>query len=156
MAVTIDLDQVRAWLDSDEPNYKKLATLGASVLPHLATLVRGTIVSRAAKAASLAGMIDDDRAVEVLSIAAKHPSPLVRLAAAGALRQMSRPAAASLLMTLLTDTDKGVRKLAIKSAAVRPNPALMAKIAELGSKDPAPGVRMVAAKLAQQKGTRLS
>ena len=51
MAVTVDLNQVRQWLDSDEPNYKKLATLGNQILPHLATLVQGTIVSRAAKAA---------------------------------------------------------------------------------------------------------
>ena len=152
MAVTIDLDQVRSWLDSDEPNYKKLATLGAQLLPHLSTLVKGTIVSRAAKAASLAGLIDNDKAVEVLSVAAKHPSPIVRLAAAGALRRMNRPAAASVLMTLLTDKDSGVRKLAVKSASVRPNPALMAKIAELGSKDPAPSVRLFAAKLASQRG----
>lgn len=152
MAVTVDLNQVRQWLDSDEPNYKQLAKLGIQLLPHLSTLVQGTIVSRAAKAASLAGLIDSDRAVEVLSAAAKHPSPIVRLAAAGALREMKRPAAAAVLMALLTDKDSGVRKLAIKSASIRPNAALMAKIAELGSKDPAPGVRLVAATLRSQRG----
>src|SRR5262245_53768101 len=152
MAVTVDLNQVRQWLDSDEPNYKKLATLGNQILPHLATLVQGTIVSRAAKAASVAGMIDSDRAVEVLSAAAKHPSAIVRLAAAGALRDSKRPAAAAVLMSLLTDQDSGVRKLAVKSASVRPNAALMAKIKELGSKDPTAGVRLVAAKLASERG----
>jgi len=150
MAVT--LDQVRQWLDSDEPNYKRLAKLGIQLLPHLNTLIRGTIVSRAAKAASVAGLIDSDRAVELLSTAAKHPSPIVRLAAAGALRNMKRPAAAAVLMSLLADQDGGVRKLAIKSASVRPNQALIAKIKELGSKDPVASVRLVAGKLASQRG----
>lgn len=145
MAIT--LDQVRRWLDSDEPNYAAAARLGIQVLPHLNTLVQGADPEYAAKAASLAARFDDDRAVEVLRIVARHGSGLVRLAAAGGLKKIKRPAAAAVLMSLLEDKDAGVKKLAMKSAAARPNPALLAKISELGKRDPAAHVRALAAKI---------
>jgi len=150
MAIT--LKQVMEWLGSDEPNYKAAVKLGVQVLPHLAALVQSNSPEYAAKAASLASFIDDDRAVEVLGIAARHPSPIVRLAAAGGARHMKRPPAANILMALLDDRDHGVRKLAVKSAVIRPNSALLAKIASLGRTDPHPQIRLLASRVAS--GTR--
>src|SRR5262249_17258459 len=148
------LKQVMQWLNSDEPNYRAAAKLGIQLLPHLHALVQSNSPEHAAKAASLASLIDDDRAVEVLRIAARHPSPIVRLAGAGGLRQMKRPAAAGVLISLLDDKDQGVRKLAVKTVAVRPNPALLAKIAALGRTDPHPQIRSLAIRVAG--GTRLA
>ena len=67
---------------------------------------------------------------------------------------MKRPAAAGVLISLLDDKDQGVRKLAVKTAAVRPNPALLAKIAALGRTDPHPQIRSLAIRVAG--GTRLA
>jgi len=150
----VTLKQVLQWLNSDEPNYRAAAKLGVQILPHLAALVQGNSPEHAAKAASLASLIDDDRAVEVLSLAARHPSPIVRLAAAGGLRHMKRPSATKVIMSLLDDKDHGVRKLAVKTVALRPDSALLAKAAGLGRTDPHPQIRLLASRVAG--GTRLA
>ena len=51
MAIT--LEQVRALLDAEEPNYAALARLGPEILPHLRTLIAGGDEYFATKAASL-------------------------------------------------------------------------------------------------------
>ena len=114
MAVT--LAQVRAMLDAEEPNYAALARLGPQILPHLQTLIASGDEYFATKAASLASRINDERATAVLRDAAKHASPRVRLAVAGAIKNVARPAAAGVLMALLDDRDPGVRKTALKAA----------------------------------------
>jgi HEAT repeat protein len=133
-------------LDADEPDYAALARLGPQLLPHLKALIATKDEHYATKAASLASRIQDDRAVEVLSDAAKSPSSLIRLAVAGALRNLQRPAAAGVLMRLLNDADVGVRKLAIKSSVIRGNPALLAKVGSLSKTDPMPTIRTLAAR----------
>lgn len=146
MAVT--LEQVQRLLDSDEPDYAAAAKLGSQILPHLNVLVQSPDPGLAAKAASLASLVDHAQAVEVLRAAARHASPLVRVAAAAGLGNLQQPAAAGVLMALLDDKDGGVRGLALKSAAARPNAALLAKIADLGKRDPAAHVRTLAANIA--------
>jgi hypothetical protein len=81
MAIT--LEQVRALLDAEEPNYAALARLGPEILPHLRTLIAGGDEYFATKAASLVSRINDDRATAVLRDAANHASPRVRLAKIG-------------------------------------------------------------------------
>lgn len=148
MAVTFD--QIRQLLLAFEPDYQTAARLGSQILPHLRTLVTGSDLLLASKAAYLAGLIDDDRAVELLRAAAQHPSPIVRVAAAGGLRNSKRPAAAGVLMSLLQDQDAGVRKLAIKSSAMRDNSALLAKITDISRSDPSPALRTLAGKAASE------
>jgi len=142
MAIT--LEQVRALLDADEPNYAALARLGPQVLPHLKTLIASADEHYASKAASLASRIDDDRAVDVLCDAARSPSSLVRLAVAGGVRNVRPPSVVGVLMALLNDRDAGVRKLAVKASASRSNAALLAKVGDLSRKDPAPNIRSLA------------
>jgi HEAT repeat protein len=144
--------QLRTDLLADEPEYETLARQGPSILPHLRALMSDRDDYVAANAASLAGMIDHDEAVALLGLASKSPSARVRAAAAGALRNVTRPAAAGLIASLLSDRDKSVRKFAIKAAGARANPALMAKVGEISRTDPLPALRSLAARV--MGGTR--
>jgi HEAT repeat protein len=148
MAITFD--QVRRTLLAFEPDYKAAARQGSQLLPHLKTLVTGSDRLLASKAAYLAGLIDDDRAIDVLDSAAKSSSPTIRIAAASGLRNSKRPAAAGLLMSLLGDRDAGVRKVAIKASATRGNSALIARLDDLSRSDPSPGLRTLAGKAASE------
>jgi hypothetical protein len=149
MAVT--MQQVRAELDPDEPDYARAAGLGADALPQLETLIEGADAQLAAKAASLAGMISAADSSAVLEKAARHGDPRVRVAAAAASRNLSDAEASRLLSHLVGDSDIGVQKLALRSVP----PAMTAElqdelervgrspdpaIASLGSRRPAVGL----------------
>jgi len=149
----ITMEQVRQLLLPEEPNYPAAARRGPELLPHLGVLTGGPDALLASKAAYLAGLIDHDAAAEVVGRAARNPSPVVRGAAAAAAGNVMRPAAAGVLMVLLSDRDLGVRKVAIKSAAARPNPALLAKLTEISERDPALALRQLAAQVLAQVRT---
>lgn len=146
MAVT--LQQVRQVLTADEPNYAAAARMGVGALPHLRTLVSGPDRLLAAKAAHLATLIDDDKALIVLDAAAASPHPTVRSAVAGGIRNVKRPAASGIISKLLNDPDAGVRKMAVKSAANRSNSVLAAQVARMSTNDTAEHVRSAAQKAA--------
>jgi HEAT repeat protein len=131
-------------LRSDEPDYRALARHGAQLLPQLRALIAGRDEDVAAGAASLAGFIGDERAIDVLRIGAQSRYTGVRVAVAAALRTLRRPAASELLMRLLDDGDLGVRKFAIKSSVNHGDPRLQTKVAQLGARDPSPALRQVA------------
>src|SRR5689334_1729413 len=114
MAMTID--QVRALLMPDEPDYPAAARFGAALLPQLQVLAKNPNALLASKATYLASLIDDDRAAAILRDAAASPLPAVRVAAASGARNLMRPAASGVIMALLDDADVGVRKQAIKAA----------------------------------------
>lgn len=114
MAVT--LEQVRNLLESDEPKYSAAAKMGAALLPHLQSIVTSPDEDTASKAAYLASLVNDPRAAQVMQAAARHRSPLVRLAVAAAARTTRVPNAASAVASLTRDRDTGVRKAAGKSA----------------------------------------
>lgn len=143
--MAVPTEQLRRLLNADEPDYVTLARLGPSVLPQLAQLVQHRDEYVAANAASLAGMIGGAQATQVLARAAKNPSSHVRTAAAGALRHVKSAAASRLIAPLLKDSDKNVRKFAVKAAANRPNPALLAELDEINELDPEPAIRSLAA-----------
>lgn len=140
MAVT--MDQVRAALDPEEPQYEEAAArLGADALPHLDQLVGGSDPGLASKAASLAGMIAGERAVAVLEKAAAASDPRVRVAAAGGARNLPDQAASRVLARLVTDRDVGVQKVALRSTPRRPTPQLRQNIERLGTTAENPGIR---------------
>ena len=76
--MAVNMKQVRAALEPEEPNYDKAAKLGADALPHLGRLVRGDDAMLASKAAYLAGLIDSDKSPAVLEQAAASDVPAVR------------------------------------------------------------------------------
>src|SRR5262245_40768598 len=126
MAVT--LEQLRFQLRAFEPDYSALKKLGPEILPHLNTLVQEPNTSIASRAAYLAGLIGDDRSEGVLRAAAGSKSAVVRAAAADAIRSFAKPVGSGLLINLLHDSDAGVRKVAIRTAARSSNAALVSKI----------------------------
>src|SRR5262249_7385211 len=111
MSVTID--HIRRLLSADEPDYAAAARLGPQILPQLATLIRSGSPTYASRAAYLASLIPDPRAIQILQDAAKNPSPIVRVAIAAGMGNVQRPPA-SVLAKLLDDKDQSVRKMAIK------------------------------------------
>lgn len=113
MAVT--MEEVRAELERDEPNYARAAGLGPDALPHLEELARGDDTMLATKAVYLAGLIQDERAKKLLEEAASADDPRVRVAAAAAARNVEPEGASEVLTPLVADDDPGVRKVALKS-----------------------------------------
>ena len=113
MAVT--MEEVRAELERDEPNYARAAGLGPEALPHLEELAHGDDTMLATKAVYLAGLIQDDRSAKLLEDAAKADDPRVRVAAAAAARNVEADRASGVLAPLVADDDPGVRKVALKS-----------------------------------------
>jgi hypothetical protein len=102
MAVT--LEQVTMALLADEPRYGRLAAeLGADALPHLTTLIQGDDLALAAKAASLATLVKDERSLEVLSHAVASEHEVVRIAAAAGLWRLEQFGIGPLLEPLLLD-----------------------------------------------------
>jgi hypothetical protein len=142
--MVMTMNQVVALLNPDEMNHRAAARHGAQLLPHLRTIVAGSNVALAARAAVLAGHIDDPGTPGVLAVAARHASPVVRVAAANAMRAVRRPAVVATLLRLLDDRDIGVRKFAIKASVQQRDPRLQAKVATLGAGDPSPALRQIA------------
>ena len=144
MAIT--MQDVRAWLDPDEPNYAAAArSLGPAALPLLLELVRGGDLGLASKATSLASRIPSDKSVDVLAAAAATTEPILRVAAAGALHHLKHAHAERLLTALKTDPDPGVRKVMVKSAAQVKSPRAAALLKQMSAADPEPFVREMAA-----------
>jgi HEAT repeat protein len=143
--MAISTEQLRLRLNADEPDYTSMARLGPAIVPQLMQLVQDRNQAVASAAAALAGMIGGEQAMQVLARAARSRSSQVRTAAAGALRSVKAPAASRLIAPLLKDSDKNVRKFAIKATAARRDPALLAELDEINELDPEPAIRSLAA-----------
>jgi HEAT repeat protein len=148
MAVT--MDQVRALLEPDEPDYDAAGAVGPEALPHLSELIVSGDPHIAAKAASLAGRIGAD-ATETLEVAARNASPVVRVAAAEALGHLPVQEAGDALIGLVSDEDASVRQVALESVGREAPPALRSRIVDIGERDPMPHIR----DLARSKAERL-
>jgi HEAT repeats len=135
----VTMEEVRAVLDPEEPDYAAAALLGPEALPHLRELVESGDPMLASKAAYAAGMIDGDEAVEVLREAARSDEPTVRVAAAASVANLGADTSAELLEGLVADDDPGVRKVA-RAAVPEDAPAsLRARLEELPDEPPAGG-----------------
>src|SRR5262245_37508689 len=135
----VTMDEVRAVLDPEEPDYAAAALLGPEALPHLRALVESGDPMLASKAAYAAGVIDGDEAVDVVREAAQSDEPTVRIAAAATVPNLGSDASAELLEGLVADDDPGVRKVA-RAAVPEDAPAsLRARREELPDEPPAAG-----------------
>jgi HEAT repeat protein len=142
----ITMQQVRAQLDRDEPDYPAAARPGPEALPHLRQLAQGDDPMLASKAVYLASLIGTDQSVTIVNEAAAKPDPIVRAAAAGAVRNLDQ-APNQLLNSLLNDRDVGVRKLALRSVeASRPSlpPDVATNVRDMSVNDPNPQLRQLA------------
>jgi len=134
------MEQVINQLDREEPDYGQAAQLGSEALPHLITLIQGQNLGLAAKAASLAGLINVGQSADVLEIAAQHPEPVVRVAAAASAKNLTS-IPTSLAMELLNDSDAGVRKWTLKTLEVHHPTGIRSKVEEIMKSDPDIGLR---------------
>ena len=143
----VTMQQVRAQLDRDEPDYPAAARLGPEALPHLRQLAQGADPMLASKAVYLASLIGTDQSVTIVNEAAAKPDPIVRAAAAGAVRNLDR-APNQLLNSLLNDQDAGVRKVALRSIeASEPSslpPDVATNVRDMSVNDPNPHLRQLA------------
>jgi HEAT repeat protein len=112
------MEQVRAFLDPDEPNYATAAVeLGPDAMPYLQELAGGDDPLLASKAVYLAGLIGGDEAQPILNDAVEHSDPTVRVSAAASVQNLDDERALELGRRLLDDDDLGVRKVAVNAAA---------------------------------------
>jgi HEAT repeat protein len=143
------MDQVLNQLDREEPNYVQAARLGEEALPHLITLIQGDNAGLASKAAYLAGFINAAESAKALEIAARHPDPVVRIAAAASARNLTN-VPTSLALDLLNDSDVGVRKWTLKTLEVHRLPGARTKVEEIMNSDPNVELRNKAKKIINQ------
>jgi hypothetical protein len=134
------MEQVINQLDREEPNYSQAAQLGSEALPHLITLIQGGNLGLAAKAASLAGIINAGQSAVALEIAARHPEPVVRVAAAASAKNLTS-IPTSLAMEMLNDSDAGVRKWTLKALEIHHPAGIKTKVDEIIRNDPDVGLR---------------
>lgn len=142
MAIT--MQQVLARLDTDEPDYAALSTLGPEAVPHLAVLVRSDDPGIASKAAYLASLIESDESVGVVEAAATSSHETVRVAAAASLSNLTPAQAAPAIERLLEDSDVGVRKLALRAVDDLEMNALASKVKKMAADDPEKELRQLA------------
>ncbi|GIM97802.1 HEAT repeat domain-containing protein [Paractinoplanes toevensis] len=142
----VDMNDVRAALERDEPDYRQAQQLGSEALPHLAALVRGDDPMLAAKAVYLASLLGHE-AVKVVADAASHPDPTVRVAAAAATRHLPAPAVTDIVIGLTADADSGVARVALKSVPEHPSVELRGQLQDLQRTSKNPDVRELATRI---------
>jgi HEAT repeats len=136
MAVT--MEEVRAVLDPDEPDYSAAALLGPEALPHLQALVAGDDPMLASKATYAAALIGGDQGVAVVREAASSEEPVVRVAAAASAANLTAEESSDVLAGLLRDPDAGVRKVA-RNAVPEDAPAALREQLEQEPDEPSAG-----------------
>jgi HEAT repeat protein len=114
--MAVSMNDVRRVLDPEEPNYDAAAKLGPDALPHLQALVTGPDSMLASKAAYAASLLEGASGESVVRAAAQSRDPVVRVAAAAAARNLPPESARAVLVSLATDDDPGVSKVARASA----------------------------------------
>lgn len=148
MPVTIE--EVRAALEPEEPDYEQAAQLGPEALPHLDELVGQTDALMASKAAYLTSLIEDPHSTDILRRAAASDRAEVRAAAAGGASNLSAEAASDVLEPLLKDRDVSVRKTALKSVPEEAPPRIRDRVESLSDADSNPAIRDLSSRVADR------
>lgn len=136
-------EELVAALEPDEVNYAHLVRyFGRDALPLLPELITGVRPDIAAKATSLAGLLEAPDRVDVLELASRSPHDVVRVAAASAAGSVSAGEAERLVPDLLEDDDASVRKLAIRAAEpVVEHPRVQEALERIRREDPVDALR---------------
>jgi HEAT repeat protein len=124
-------------IDLDEPDYSTIVPqLTSDDIPLLVVLSNDVNLAVATKAISCLGMMNNEKAVDGISLSAKHDNPIIRVAAAHALKNLATfPNAVTLLDKLLDDKDIGVRKFALKTVNHANINSLKTKVKSMNSKE---------------------
>ena len=124
-------------IDLDEPDYILIVkNLKPDDIPLLIELSKDTNLAIATKAVSCLGLMNSDQAVKGLKVAADHANPVMRVAAAQALKHSAGlPSAEKLIDHLLEDQDVGVRKFALKTVQHASIKNLKGKVQQMNLKE---------------------
>jgi hypothetical protein len=144
------LELVKQALDSDEPRYSEVASLGPGVLAYLRDLVSQGDPLTASKAVHAASLIPGKQSQNMLAEAAHSPESTVRVAVAGASRNLPSAFRNSVLLELLDDLDGGVRKTALNSIGGDAPTELRAKVYHLSREAADSDVRMLATRVVRR------
>jgi HEAT repeat protein len=106
-------------LNPYEPDYDKAVKLGRGALLHIETIIKTSGPLLASKATYLASLIQDERSVEILKMAAQSKDPQIRVVAAAGASNLRLPTVDNVLDLLKNDQDPSVRKRASKSIQLR-------------------------------------
>ena len=147
-------DELVAALEPDEVDYDRIVgIIGADALRLLPELIDGERLDLAAKATSLAGLLEGDQRLPVLDRAARSPHAVVRIAAAAAAESVSATEAERLVVLLLDDEEPSVRKLAIRAAApIARRPQVHAALDRIAAADPLDALRDAVVRLPDRPG----
>ena len=137
-------EELRQRLSAIEPDDDTYAGIGPSDVDGLLALLEEDEAWLAARAVHALSRIDSDQARVALLSAAQSSRPEVRIAAARAAERLPSHVSDQILSDLLSDTDPGVRKFAIKSTGDNNSRDVRRRVAELASTDAVPELRAVA------------
>lgn len=141
----ITLEELRALLGSDEPDYEAIAQLlDLSAVSHLQTLARGPDVMLATKAVYAASLIPGSQSEAVVAEAADSSQPLLRIASASALANLPETSRNRVAEHLIDDAEVSVKKLVIKSLSGPVTPQLRDRLDQLASAGETPVIRKLA------------
>src|SRR5215207_8492532 len=104
----VTIEDVRAALDPDEPDYNRAKSLGTAALPALRQLIECRDPGLASKATHLAALIGGDEAEALVVSASRHQSAVVRVSAAHGASLLEEGTAERVLQELLEDRDTRV------------------------------------------------
>lgn len=138
------LDQIRSLLGDIEPSEKTFAPLNTDDIPHLVTLLGDDEEWLAARAVHALSRLDDPRARDGISRAAKDPRGAIRVAVAAALPRLPVQFGERLMDELLDDKDIGVRKFTLRSIPAAAPVHLRAKIEQMAKIDASEPIRVLA------------
>lgn len=148
--MSVTMNDVLAYLEPDEPNYAQAAKLGPDALPYLKEIIDKPDVMLASKAAYLVSLIKSDKSISILEHAARNKEPIVRIAVASGIRNISERDANILLDEFIEDKDVGVRKVTLKSVAKFKSDLIASKVQKLQESDPEPSIRELASNVIEK------
>ena len=148
--MSVTMNDVLAYLEPDEPNYAQAAKLGPDALPYLKEIIDKPDVMLASKAAYLVSLIKSDKSISILEHAARNKEPIVRIAVASGIRNISERDANIFLDKFIEDKDVGVRKVTLKSVAKFKSDLITSKVQKLHESDPEPFIRELASNVIEK------
>src|SRR5437867_568253 len=141
MAMT--LEEIKNKLSAIEPESDIFAGIGPSEIPVLKRLLADKEPWLASRAVFALSRLSDPRALAVLSDAAADPRQEVRVSVAASARSLKPKDASDLLMQLLDDPEMGVRKFAVQSVSKAHRAAVIQKVKDISTGDPALPMRAI-------------
>ena len=140
----ITLEQLKNQLSAIEPDDSTYLGIGPSEIPFLEHLLQDEEAWMASRSVFALSRVSDDQVLPILSQAVADPRPEIRIALAASVSNLKPEDANNILLQLLSDSDLGVRKFAIKSVSGSHDIAVHEKLKDIQIQDPALPIREIA------------